>query len=52
LWILADAQIELIAKTVKTKLQTTDNLRTLLEASEDWVNEWSVQMGEIRSFAF
>jgi hypothetical protein len=50
-WILTDAEIDLISKTVKTKLKTIHDLATLLDAREDWVSEWGAQvMGKIQSF--
>jgi hypothetical protein len=39
-WILSDADIELICKTPRTSLEKIEQLKSLLSASSDWVDEW------------
>ena len=43
-WILSDAAIELIAKTLPTKVSTVDQLADLLDVDKDWASEWGSQV--------
>jgi hypothetical protein len=50
-WILSDSEIELISKTPRTSLTNIEQLRSLLDASSDWVEEWGQSVvDEIHSF--
>ena len=51
LWILTDADIELICKTTRKSLVNVDQLKSLLGADSDWADEWGQQIiEEISSF--
>lgn len=39
-WILSDSEIELICKTPQTSLTNIEELRSRLDSSPDWVEEW------------
>jgi hypothetical protein len=39
-WILTDSDIEAICKAPQKRLTNVDQLRALLGASSDWMDEW------------
>jgi hypothetical protein len=50
-WILANTEIEVICKAPRKSLANINQLKTLLDASSDWVDEWGQKIiDEICSF--
>jgi hypothetical protein len=50
-WILTDTEIEVICKAPRKSVANVDQLKTLLDASSDWVDEWGQKIiDEICSF--
>jgi hypothetical protein len=48
-WILSDTDIEAICKAPQKSLTNVDQLKTLLGASADWVDEWGHKCDELGS---
>lgn len=50
-WILSDSEIEMICKTPKACLTNVEQLKSRLDASSDWVEEWAQKVvDEIHAF--
>jgi hypothetical protein len=50
-WILSDSDIELISKTPQTSLVNVEHLKSRLDVSSEWVEEWGQKVvDEIHAF--
>jgi hypothetical protein len=50
-WIISDSDIELICKTPQSSLSNVEQLKSQLDASSEWVDEWAQRLvDEIHTF--
>ena len=43
-WIISDSEIELICKTPQATLTNVEELKSRLDVSSDWVEEWGLKL--------